>query len=222
VGQAAERGLDIAAIAARTDQRLENIEAFRAAALACERTLQAMTAPAVSPARILAVEGRVVLASQPPTWHLVELSRIEGDGICAPIYRAVDLTSAGERANAVDWWLELTAHASDGIVVRPSTLVGQSAHPGLQVRGREQLRLIHGVEDVTRLDHVRRRDIDVARVNAVLQGALAVEALARFVRGDTPESVHEAVSGIVALPASSSTQSASFLVGSPGLPETMP
>ncbi len=117
-------------------------------------------------------------------------------------------------AESVDWWQELTAAGSEGMVVKPLDYVpwvplrGNIAHgrrglvqPALKCRGREYLRIIYGPEytAAANLDRLRKRGLSRKRSLAVRELALGIEALERFVRREPLRRVHECVFGVLAL-----------------------
>ncbi len=61
-----------------------------------------------------------------------------GDGTTGTVY------TRRQRAEATQWWLDLTTAGREGIVVKPADLIEGRVQPGLKVRGREYLRIIYG------------------------------------------------------------------------------
>ncbi len=73
--------------------------------------------------------------------------------------------------------------------------------PGLKVRGREYLRIVHG-PDCTRPEHLERlreRNLGRKRGLAAREYALGLEALERVARGEPLWRVHECVFAVLAL-----------------------
>jgi polynucleotide kinase-phosphatase len=195
--QAAERGLDVGAVRARTERRLANVAVLNDAGRAFgERSTREHIR--VAPLQILAAEGSVLLSTKSWDWQLAELARFEGDGVVHPERRVVDVACPTERADAERWWRGLAA-AGRGMVVRPAGLLERGAQPALAVRGRDQLRLVYGPDYLDRLDALRTRDLTRKRELAVNEHGLAVEGLQRFVRREPLTRVHEAVVGVLAL-----------------------
>jgi protein phosphatase len=73
--------------------------------------------------------------------------------------------------------------------------------PALKVRGYDYLRIIYGPEyaEPQNLERLRRRSLGAKRSLALLEVALGVEALERFVRDEPLRRVHECCFGFLAL-----------------------
>ena len=196
---ATERGLDVADLVARTQQRLSNATAFRDAYAAYYRPTQGLRGITLAPFQILAAEGRVLALTEPHEWHLAELSKLRGDLITPTRHRFVDLASADQRAAAADWWLELTGSGGEGIVVKPAHLTSGKVQPGLKVRGREYLRIIYGPDYTGSLDMLRDRHLGKKRQLALREHGLGLDALAGFVTHEPLWRVHQAVFAVLAL-----------------------
>jgi polynucleotide kinase-phosphatase len=196
--QATARGLDVDDVAARADRRLAGVEALRDAYLAqCGHPSQGGAVTA-RPLQILAAEGRVLPLGRPHTWQLSELARLDGDVIAPASHRVVDLASRPERAEAVRWWLALSA-AGSGMVVRPAGQVDRAVQPAIAVRGREQLRLVYGPDYLDHLDDLRARNLERTRALTIREHGLALEGLRRFVGREPLTRVHEAIFGVLAV-----------------------
>jgi hypothetical protein len=117
----------------------------------------------LAPFQILAAEGRALALTEPHEWHLAELAKVEGDLITPTRHRFVDLASERERADAVEWWLDLTQNGGEGMVVKPGHPTDGRAQPALKVRGREYLRIIYGPDYTESLDLLRERHLGKKR-----------------------------------------------------------
>ncbi len=193
--QAAGRGLDVGELSERTRRRLANAAAFRDAYAAYCRS----TAVTLAPFQILAVEGRALALTEPHDWHLAQLATLTGDLITPTRHRFVDLSSERERAEAVDWWIELTEAGGEGMVVKPAHLTDGRAQPGLKVRGREYLRIIYGPDYLDSLDLLRDRNLGKKRNLARREHGLGLDALVGFVERRPLWQVHQAVFAVLAL-----------------------
>ena len=199
LAQAAGRGLDVGALAERTERRLGNAEAFRDAYAAYVRPTDGLEGVTVAPFQVLAAEGRTLALTETHEWHLAELARLRDDLVTPTRHRFVDLSSERERAEAVDWWLGLTEAGGEGMVVKPAHLVGGRVQPGLKVRGREYLRIIYGPDYTDSLDVLRQRHLGRKRQLAQREHGLGLDALAGFVEGRPLWQVHQAVFAVLAL-----------------------
>lgn len=196
---AAARGLDVDELAARTDRRLINAEAFRAAYAAYVRPTDGLDGVTLAPFQILASEGKALALTESNEWHLAELAKIEGDLITPTRHRFVDLSSPAERDAATQWWLELTANGGEGMVVKPAHLAEARIQPGIKVRGREYLRIIYGADYTDALDILRNRRLGKKRHLAQREHGLGLDALSAFVDHEPLWKVHQAVFAVLAL-----------------------
>jgi polynucleotide kinase-phosphatase len=197
--KATARGLDVAALADRTRQRLADAAAFRDAYAAYCRPTDGLDGITLAPFQVLACEGRALALTEPHAWHLAELAKLSGDLITPTRHRFVDLSSARDRAEAADWWLGLTAAGGEGAVVKPAHLTDGRVQPGLKVRGREYLRIIYGPDYTESLDVLRDRHLGKKRQLAQREHGLGIESLTAFVQHAPPWKVHQSVFAVLAL-----------------------
>ena len=196
---AAGRGLDVGDLASRTRRRLANATAFRDAFAAYCRPVDGLDGVTLAPFQVLAAEGRALALTGSHEWHLAELSKVSGDVVTPTRHRYVDLSSAQQRAEAADWWLELTSAGGEGVVVKPAHLTDGSVQPGLKVRGREYLRIIYGADYTDSLDLLRERQLGRKRQLARREHGLGMEALTAFVNLEPLWMVHQSVFAVLAL-----------------------
>ncbi|WGL53333.1 polynucleotide kinase-phosphatase [Nocardioides sp. BP30] len=196
---AAARGLDVSALAARTERRRENAAAFRDAYAHYVSPTDGLDGVTLAPFQILAAEGRALALTQSHAWHLAELARLEDDLITPTRHRFVDLSSAQEREAATQWWLDLTAGGGEGMVVKPAHLTEGNVLPGLKVRGREYLRIIYGPDYLDSLEVLRDRNLGRKRNLARREHGLGLESLSAFVGREPLWRVHQAAFAVLAL-----------------------
>ncbi|MFF0289400.1 polynucleotide kinase-phosphatase [Streptomyces sp. NPDC005262] len=206
---AAARGVDVAGLAARQQDRTADAAAFTDAYRRYCWSTEGLDGVRIAPFQILAVRGRS-LASVPHDEQLARLDRlVEHDptGLLQVTRRLV--VDTGDEASVragIDWWLEMTGSGGEGMVVKPlGALVrdekGRLVQPGIKVRGREYLRIIYGPE-YTRpenLERLRSRFLGHKRSLALREYALGLEALDRLADGEPLWRVHEAVFAVLAL-----------------------
>lgn len=197
--QAAGRGLDVAAWAAKLHQRQHNAAAFRDAYATYVEPTNGLQGVMLAPFQILAVEGRSLATEQPHEWHLAQLGKLQGDLITATRHRFVDLSSDQERAAATEWWLALTESGGEGMVVKPAHLATGRIQPGIKVRGQEYLRIIYGPDYLDSLDVLRNRNLGKKRQLALREHGLGLQALAAFVQQEPLWKVHRSVFAVLAL-----------------------
>ncbi|MCL2091303.1 MAG: polynucleotide kinase-phosphatase [Micrococcales bacterium] len=209
---AAARGLDVAALADRVTRRTVNAEAYRDAYAAYVRPTDGLDGVRLAPFQILAAEGRALAVTESHRWHLEQIATLTDPIITPTRHRYVDLSDETQKADAVQWWLDLTAAGGEGMVVKPvepvrglrpagdrSARQNRGVQPGLKVRGREYLRIIYGPDYVDSLDVLRHRSLGHKKSLAHREHGLGIEALTRFVAGQPLWSVHQTVFAVLAL-----------------------
>lgn len=198
LARAGARGLDVAALAERMDRRRANAEAYREAYGHYVRPSHGLDGVTYAPFQLLAAEGRALALDQTHRWHLERIAALTDPMITRTRHRFVELHSAEQRAEAVRWWLELTAAGGEGMVVKP-VMPTSGMQPGLKVRGREYLRIIYGPDYTDALDLLRHRGLGRKRHLAAKEHGLGLEALTRFVAGEPLWRVHQLVFAVLAL-----------------------
>lgn len=195
---AAARGLDVAALRARTERRARSAQDFRAAYRAYCSPTNGLDGVSIAPFQLLAVEGRV-LVGEPHEWHLAQFDALDDPFLTRTGRRTVDLGSEADRAEATRWWTELTESGGEGMVVKPAEPGGsRKVQPGLKVRGRDYLRIIYGPDYLDSLDALRDRNLGRKRRMAITEHALGLDALTSFVEGEPLWRVHQAVFAVLA------------------------
>lgn len=204
---AADRGLDVAGLLARTGQRRRDADAFTAAYRRYVWEVDGLDGVQVAPFQLLAAEG-ATFAERDHLWHLGVADRlVAADPATFRSTRRlqVDLGDPASRSAGVAWWEELTGNGGEGMVVKPLANLTRNAsglvQPGLKVRGREYLRIIYG-PDYTQpqhLERLRQRHLGHKRSLALREYALGLESLERLVRREPLWRVHEPVFAVLAL-----------------------
>jgi protein phosphatase len=207
LAQAMVRGIDVADLAHRTEDRVlaidRFVDAYRQYCWSVEEPDDLQLAPFV----VLAAEG-TLLAERDHAWHMSVAERLAaaGDGFVRPTRNiTVDLADPDSEAAAVAWWEQLVAGGGEGMVVKPveSIVTGKRGliQPGIKCRGPEYLRIIYGPEYLVpaNLERLRERGLGKKRSLAQREFALGIEALERFVAGEPLHRVHECVFGVLAM-----------------------
>jgi len=204
---AAERGLDVAELLARTSARACNAQAFTEAYRRYVWPTMGLDGVQLAPFQLLASEGRV-WSDRDHGWHLALADRLVE---AAPALmrttrrRIVDTTDPDSVDAGVRWWQDLTDAGGEGMVVKPlDNLVKINrgyAQPGVKVRGREYLRIIYGPDytEPANLERLRDRGLGHKRSLAAREYALGIESLERAVRRDPLWRIHEPVFAVLAL-----------------------
>lgn len=161
----------------------------------------------IAPIHLLASEGHVHV-DRDHTWHVTTLATLadaDPSLLRKTRFRRVDLSDKEGEKETIEFWEELTAQGSEGIVMTPLEWLTRGkrslVQPSLKVRGREFMRTIYGaaytLED--NLERLRERPVVNKRSLALREFALSIEALQRFVAKEPLRDVHECVFGILAL-----------------------
>jgi protein phosphatase len=205
--KAADAGLDVADLLARTKSRAADAEAFRAAYRRYCWPTDGLSGVRLAPFQLLATDG-ATYAGRPHSWHLDLADRLvaaDPELIASTGRTYVDAKDQASVAAAAQWWEELTAQGGEGMVVKPAANLARGrrglVQPGLKVRGREYLPIIYGPEytDPANLDRLRQRGLGRKRSLAAREYALGLEGLDRLARGEPLWRVHECVFAVLAL-----------------------
>ena len=200
------RGVDVAALAGRTRDRLAAARSFAAAYRSYVWPVSSLDDLRLAPFQVLAGSAGTCLARD-HAWHMAVAERLAAaDPVIKPTrYVVADLAEPGAEAAVTAWWEKITGAGGEGMVVKPLTPVTRGrrgiAQPGVKCRGPEYLRIIYGPEYAlpANLDRLRERNLSRKRSLAASEFALGVEALERFTRREPLFRVHECVFGVLAL-----------------------
>jgi len=207
MADAAGRGVDVEALAARTAGRAGHVAAYVDSYRRYCWEIDGADGVEIAPFQILASEGEV-LARRPHRWHLEEIDALADHGpetLRRTDRRFVDLGDGASVQRATDWWHSLTEGGSEGVVVKPAepivTSSGSFVLPGGKCGVREYLRIIYGAESLEPANLVRLRQRSIGRKSSLARRefALGIEALDRFVANEHLARVHECVFGVLAL-----------------------
>jgi len=206
LGEALGRGLDVAGLRERTEQRRRAAAAFAAAYRPYVWPVSSLDDVRVAPFQILAGSAGTCFGRD-HAWHIHAAKRLAAaDPLVVPTRHIVaDLENPDSEPAVTAWWEERTGAGGEGMVVKPFSPITRGrrgmAQPGVKCRGPEYLRLIYGPEYIVpaNLDRLRERNLGRKRSLAASEFALGVEALERFVRREPLFRVHECVFGVLAL-----------------------
>jgi protein phosphatase len=200
------RGLEVAGLRERSQERLRAAESFVRAYRPYVWPVSSLDDVRLAPFQVLAGSAGSCFGRD-HRWHLQVAERLAGADplIAATRHLVLDLADPGADAAATAWWEELTGAGGEGMVVKPADPVTRGRHgiaqPGIKCRGPEYLRIIYGPEYTVagNLGRLRERSLGRKRSLATAEFALGVEALERFVRREPAFRVHECVFGVLAL-----------------------
>lgn len=158
----------------------------------------------LSPFHILATVGKV--------WHDVShpaqlavigqyLGKTKNYVRTRNIVLNLDAPDSGDMA--LEFWKDLTESGAEGMVVKPVQFVAYSGEnlvqPAIKCRGREYLRMIYAPDYLDNLADFKSRNLAAKRKRALLEYALGLEALDRFVKQEPLYKIHECVYAILVL-----------------------
>jgi protein phosphatase len=200
------RGVDVAALAGRTRDRLAAAQSYTAAYRSYVWPVSGLDDLRLAPFQVLAGSAGTCLAAD-HAWHMAAAERLAAADpvLIATRHVVADLTEPGAVAAVTAWWEKITGAGGEGMVVKPLAPVTRGrrgiAQPGVKCRGPEYLRIIYGPEYAfpANLDRLRERHLSRKRSLAASEFALGVEALERFTRREPLFRVHECVFGVLAL-----------------------
>jgi protein phosphatase len=204
--QALARGVDVAALAGRTRDRLAAAQAFTTAYRSYVWPVSSLDDLKLAPFQVLAGSAGTCLARE-HDWHMGAAERLaQADPVLIPTrYVVADLAEPGAEAAVTAWWEQITGAGGEGMVAKPFSPLSPGrrgvAQPGVKCRGPEYLRIIYGPEYAlpANLDRLRERNLSRKRSLATTEFALGAEALERFTRREPLFRVHECVFGVLAL-----------------------
>ena len=161
----------------------------------------------IAPFHVLAQSDRTYF-DQSHLWHMEqnrELAKLSSLFIETEFKIIMDEKSEAE---AILWWQEMTENGHEGFVVKPETFISKNAkgrliQPAIKVRGRKYLHIIYGIdylqpENLTRL---KQRNVSRKQRHALMEFALGIEGVKRFVNQEPVARVHECVLATLALEA---------------------
>lgn len=143
----------------------------------------------ITPFVVLAIEGSLQ-AGRSHQWHTTvadRLAQASPETVASTRHILVDLDDPASETAATEWWEDLVASGSEGMVVKPldSVITGDRGlvQPGIKCRGPEYLRIVYGPEYRMLANQERLRDRNLGRKRSLAQRefALGIEALERFV-----------------------------------------
>ncbi|HBW38451.1 polynucleotide kinase-phosphatase [Desulfosporosinus sp. BICA1-9] len=187
--------------------KLESAEVFRAVFQKYCWDTQGIEGIKIAAFHVLAYSKRTNF-DQPHLWHMEqgrELVQIS-DLFIETEYKVVK-DEASEK-EAIRWWQEITEDGHEGFVVKPETYIarnnkGRLIQPAIKVRGRNYLHIIYGIDYLQskNLARLKQRNVSRKQRHALMEFALGIEGVKRFVDKEPVERVHECVLATLALEA---------------------
>lgn len=205
--KAARRGVPTETLCDRLASRAEKVASYAIAWVPYVWPVSTLDDIRIAPFHLLASEGAVHF-DRDHLWHMEIARSLVETGVPSIVPTAmltVSLDDESKLAEATNWWEQLVAEGSEGMVVKPRAFVPRGSkgliQPALKVRGPEYLRIIYGPEyDLPEnLSRLRERSLGAKRSAALREFALGHEALTRFVGHAPLRRTHECVFAILAL-----------------------
>lgn len=205
--QAEQSGLDVKNLQEKYHRRQEAIERYERVTRLYNWEVHSARDIKLAAFHLLASEGQVH-ADKNHLWHLAQLQKlVDADAsniLFSTAHRVVRLDGGDDERDATNWWEEITAAGSEGMVVKPLDFIPAGntfIQPAIKCRGREYLRLIYGPEydEPDNLEHLRKRGLSHKRSMAAREFALGMEALERFTRNEPLHRVHECAFAVLAM-----------------------
>lgn len=118
-------------------------------------------------------------------------------------YRVI--ASEADETDVIRWWDEITAEGHEGIVIKPETFRAWNNNkiiqPAIKVRGRAYLHIIYGMDYLApeNLSRLRKRKTSKKERHALMESALGIEGIERFIRREPLERIHECVLATLSL-----------------------
>ncbi|CAI6081727.1 Bis(5'-nucleosyl)-tetraphosphatase, symmetrical [Paenibacillus sp. JJ-100] len=204
IREAAKAGRDVADWLQETEVKLANARTFRDVFQYYCWDVKDIGDIRIAPFHILA-HSTGTFWEQTHEWHMEksrELAQISGL-MMETEYRVI--ADETDEEDIIRWWEEITAEGHEGIVIKPETFRSWNGNkmiqPALKVRGRAYLHIIYGM-DYLAPEHVarlRKRKTSKKERHALLESALGMEGVERFVRGESIERIHECVLAALSL-----------------------
>nr|WP_209972605.1 polynucleotide kinase-phosphatase [Paenibacillus eucommiae] len=138
-------------------------------------------------------------------WHMQKNSEFAA---CSEMFIETEyrvITDETSEQEVIRWWEEMTEDGHEGIVVKPETFVmkhqNRLIQPGIKVRGRKYLHIIYGIDYLMpeNLKRLKQRKTGKKERHALMEFALSVESVERFVWNEPVERIHECVLAVLSL-----------------------
>ncbi|MGW8957420.1 polynucleotide kinase-phosphatase [Paenibacillus sp. NPDC055715] len=142
---------------------------------------------------------------QSHVWHMEQNRELAGMSslFMETEYRVI--TDEASEEEVIRWWSEMTEDGHEGIVIKPERFLMKNRdkliQPAIKVRGRKYLHIIYGMDYLVpeHLKRLKQRRTGKKERHALMEGALGMESVERFVRKDTVEHIHECVLAALSL-----------------------
>jgi hypothetical protein len=158
----------------------------------------------IAPFHTLAHSGKTFF-DHSHIWHMEQNRELAGLSslFMETEYRVI--TDEASEEEVIRWWNEMTEDGHEGIVIKPERFLMKNRdkmiQPAIKVRGRKYLHIIYGMDYLApeNLKRLKQRRTNKKERHALMEGALGMEGVERFVRKDTVDRIHECVLAALSL-----------------------
>ncbi|WP_342564449.1 polynucleotide kinase-phosphatase [Paenibacillus sp. FSL R7-0345] len=202
--QAEAAGRDVSGWVQEMEAKLHNVQVFRQAFQQYCWDVSGLEGIRIAPFHVLAHSGQSFF-DHSHIWHMEQASLLAG---ISPLFMETEyrvIRSGADEAEVIKWWQDMTEDGHEGIVIKPETFITkngrQMVQPAIKVRGRKYLHIIYGIDYLQpdNLKRLKQRRTSKKERHALMECALSVESVNRFIRRETLERVHECVLAALAL-----------------------
>ncbi|MBU5353501.1 polynucleotide kinase-phosphatase [Paenibacillus barcinonensis] len=204
IREAANAGRNVADWLQETEVKLENARTFRDVFQYYCWDVNDIGDISIAPFHTLA-HSTGTFWEKTHEWHMEQNRELAQ--MCALIieteYRVI--ADEADDEEIIRWWEDITAEGHEGIVIKPETFRswkgGRMIQPAMKVRGRAYLHIIYGMDYLApeHISRLRKRKTSKKERHALLESALGMEGVERFVHGESIERIHECVLAALSL-----------------------
>lgn len=159
----------------------------------------------IAPFHILAHQGKTYF-EQPHLWHMEQCNALSELSSLLVKTEFKIINDEMSEQEAIRWWEEMTENGHEGFVVKPETFIARNEkgwlmQPAIKVRGRKYLHIIYGMDYLQpeNLMRLKQRDVRRKQRHALMEFALGVEGIKRFVSEESLARIHECVLATLSL-----------------------
>lgn len=202
--QAEAAGRDVTGWVQEMEAKLQSVQVFRQAFQQYCWDVSGLEGIRIAPFHILAHSGQSFF-DHSHIWHMEQARLLAG---ISPLFMETEyrvIRSGADEADVIKWWQDMTEDGHEGIVIKPETFITKNGRhlvqPAIKVRGRKYLHIIYGIDYLQpdNLKRLKQRRTSKKERHALMECALSVESVNRFIRKEPLERVHECVLAALAL-----------------------
>lgn len=202
--QAEAAGRDVSGWVQEMEAKLQSVQVFRQAFQQYCWDVSGLEGIRIAPFHILAHSGQSFF-DHSHIWHMEQARLLAG---ISPLFMETEyrvIRSGADEADVIKWWQDMTEDGHEGIVIKPETFITKNGRhmvqPAIKVRGRKYLHIIYGIDYLQpdNLKRLKQRRTSKKERHALMECALSVESVNRFIRKEPLERVHECVLAALAL-----------------------